>query len=263
MAEHYPLVLADLDVEEPNSGLFLAGELLNQVELFKAVPSWEKNACNLCGLCPQFCAYNAIVKLGWQILIFPELCHSCHACSELCPQQALPLQQQKLGDLLHYKLPNLEFVESKLMIGQEQAVPLIAQTLGYLDQRFGTGHLIICDSPPGTSCPVIKATQDASLVLLVTEPTPFGYHDLCLAVETMRVINRPFAVVINKHGIGDDKVESYCQKEGIGIIARFPNDRRIAELYSAGKLIYPQHRIFKEQLALVRDYILRMAGDRG
>ncbi|MBN2828849.1 MAG: ATP-binding protein [Candidatus Cloacimonetes bacterium] len=258
LSEIRQVVLVDLDVEEPNSGLFLKGELVNRQEMYKAIPQWEASTCTLCGNCQKVCNFNSIMKLGDNIMVFPELCHSCYACSELCPTHSLPMTKLKMGELTEYKMDELNFISSKLDIGQEQAVPLIAQTIRYVDERFPDSILKLYDSPPGTSCPVIEATKEADFVLLVTEPTPFGLHDLKLAVETMRELGIGFAVIINRFGIGDAEVEKYCEREGIDLVAKIPNQREIATLYSRGELIYPHIPEFKRELELIADYCNRL-----
>jgi MinD superfamily P-loop ATPase len=255
MAETEPVVLADLDVEEPNSGLYIRGQLKVQEDKYKEIPEWDSSKCELCGDCQKVCNFNAVLKLGSQIMVFPELCHACFACSELCPTGSLPMIPKKMGELKAFELKNLDFVESKLLIGEEQAVPLIKQTLRYVDENYGKGAYKIYDSPPGTSCPVIEATKGADLVILITEPTPFGLHDLKLAVETVRQLGKAFGVVVNRHGIGDDRVERYCEAEGIDLIAQIPNDRRIAEIYSEGELLYPRVPEVKEAVSRIADYI--------
>lgn len=262
LADQHSVVLTDLDVEEPNSGLFIRGEFTHQQDMYKMIPLWEPAVCTLCGYCKEVCSYNAVMKLGETILVFPELCHSCHACSELCPAQALPMKPIKMGELRRYRTAKLDFVESRLDIGQEQAVPLIAQTLDYVDLNFPDAEIKLFDAPPGTSCPVIKATQNADLVILITEPTPFGLHDLKLAIETMRELDKSFVVVINRFGIGNDDVIRYCESERITLLAKLPNDRRIAELYSRGELIYPHIPDFAAQIELIGDYILNYPGAR-
>lgn len=237
LARTRPVVLADLDVEEPNSGLFLPGELRHEQTEHKMIPHWEQADCSLCGNCQEVCNFNAVLRLKTGVMVFPELCHSCYACSELCPTGSLPMQPRPLGELEHRRRGDLDLVESRLLVGEEQAVPLIRRTLKYLDENFPTESLQILDAPPGTSCPVIEAVRGADRVLLVTEPTPFGLHDLKLAVETVRLLERPFGVVLNRHGIGDDGVERYCASEGIRLVARIPNRRAIAESYAAGSLL--------------------------
>jgi len=250
------IILADLDVEEPNSGLFIRAEKIYQETRYKMIPGWVENACTFCGICQNVCNFNAILNMGTQILIYPELCHSCYACSELCPTEALPMQKQRMGVLTHYKNGKIDFVESRLDIGQEQAVPLIDQTLKYIDTLSDNDSIVILDSPPGTSCPVIEATKDADKVILVTEPTPFGLHDLKLAVETMKKLNKDFVVVLNRYGIGNKGVEEYCEENNIRIIATISDSRQIAELYSRGELVYDKVTAFRDSLDRIKNYIL-------
>ena len=238
LASRYPTVLVDLDVEEPNSGLFLKGELVRQEDKHRMIPKWIPDKCTFCRECQNNCNYNAVIQTKDKILIFPNLCHSCYACSDLCPENTLPMVPMKNGELRHYKTGNLHFVESRLDIGEEMAVPLIESTIKDVDEHFDDTYIKIYDSPPGTSCPVIEAVKPADYVILVTEPTPFGLHDLQLAVETMRKLDKPFGVVINRYGIGNTDVYNYCAQENIEILAKIPNDRRIAELYSAGQTLY-------------------------
>ena len=251
------VVLTDLDVEEPNSGLFIKGTPIHKENKFKMIPKW-KGECALCSLCQEVCNFHAVLQLGTQIMVFPELCHSCYACSELCPDSALPMIPEKMGELKHFKSSKLSFIESRLDIGQEQAVPLIAQTNKYIETHFSNGFIKIYDSPPGTSCPVIEAVKDSDFVILVTEPTPFGLHDLRLAVDTVRDLDKKYGVVINRHGIGNDDVLEYCQKENIPVLAKIPNDRRIAELYSRGKLIYNKMPEVKVQLKNIENYLMKL-----
>jgi MinD superfamily P-loop ATPase len=255
LAEKEGVVLVDLDVEEPNSGLFIRGTETAREEKFKMIPRWKSEVCTLCGICQKVCNFHAVLKLGKEIMIFPELCHGCFACSELCPAGALPMIPVRMGESSRYDLGNLSFVESRLDIGQEQAVPLIAQTKDYIEKNFGDRRYRLYDAPPGTSCPVIEATKDADFVILVTEPTPFGLNDLKLAVETMREMDKNIGVVINRYGIGNDDVNAYCRSEGIPVLAQLPNDRRAAELYSRGEKIYTALPAFKRELEKIADYI--------
>jgi len=258
LAEEFPVVLIDLDVEEPNSGLFIEGSLKESQDKFKMIPEWIEDKCNACGICQSVCNYNAILQLGNLITVFPELCHSCYACSELCPTDALPMIPKKMGELKEFQSDNLIFIESKLEIGEEQAVPLIQQTKRYVKENIPGNVMQIYDSPPGTSCPVIEAAKDADFIILVTEPTPFGFHDLKLAVDTMEELDKEFGVIINRDGIGNDDVEKFCGREGIDILAKIPNSREIAELYSQGKLIYKYVPEVREQLEKIKGYFLEL-----
>lgn len=238
LAETKSTLLLDLDVEEPNSGIFIKGKELGVHKAVRMVPQWDQKACSLCGKCPPYCRYNAVIRLGDYIMVLPELCHSCHACSELCPEAALPMQAMPLGTIRQYRADNLDFVESRLDIGLEQASPLIAQSLSYADQHFATHQYQILDSPPGTSCAMISATKTADYVILITEPTPFGLYDLSLAVQTMRHLGIPFGVVINRWGIGNSDVLDYLEREDIKLLAKIPHSREIASSYSKGSMLY-------------------------
>jgi MinD superfamily P-loop ATPase len=250
------IVLTDLDVEEPNSALFLESKLKKTNISNKMVPSWEKEDCTLCGKCAKICNFNAIVALPSEILIFPELCHSCYACSELCPTNSLPMQPQRIGEIKEFETKTFPFIEGRLDLGQEMAVPLISQTIKYTQENYPK-HIKIFDAPPGTSCPVIEASRDSDFVILITEATPFGLNDLTLAVETMRVLEQNFGVIINRDGIGNASVEEYCLKEGIPIITKVKNDKEVAKLYSKGELIYNNIEHFKNSL----DEIVSFIGD--
>lgn len=257
IAELEEVVLVDLDVEEPNSGLFFDGTLVHEEDNHNMTPNWDESICTLCGLCQEVCNFNAIIKLGTSIMVYPKLCHSCYACSELCPVGALPMEPTQIGKLRDYKWGDkLHYVESRLNIGEEQAVSSIAKTKRYVADKYSHLSFAIYDSPPGTSCPVMEATKDADYVILVTEPTPFGLHDLKLAVETMRELKKTFGVVINRDGLGDEEVVGYCNAEGIDILAKIPNDRKIAELYSKGSLIYPAFSVVKSALSNILDHCL-------
>ena len=255
LAEEHEVVLTDLDVEEPNSGLFIKADLIHEEDKFKMVPEWKEDECILCGNCQKVCNFHAVIQLGEMIMVFPELCHGCYACSELCPTSSLPMIPKKMGELKHFQKGNLSFIESRLDIGEEQAVPLIAQTISYVEEHFNNEVIRIFDSPPGTSCPVIEATKDADFIILVTEPTPFGLHDLKLAVETMKELKKEFGVVVNRYGIGNDEVLDYCDENDISVLAKIPNSRKIAEIYSSGELIYQKIPELRVALENITSYI--------
>ncbi len=250
------VVLTDLDVEEPNAALFVKGKLKKEQVSNKMVPRWNEADCTLCGKCAEVCNFNAIVAMPKEILVFAELCHSCYACSELCPTNSLPMTPSRIGVIKEFEADGFSLVEGRLDLGQEMAVPLIAQTIKYTDENF-SDSIKILDAPPGTSCPVIEASRGSDFVILVTESTPFGLNDLALAVETMRVLKQSFGVIINRYGIGNNGVEEYCSSENIPIITKVQNDKEVAKLYSKGELIYPQIEHFKNSL----DDIVKFIGD--
>lgn len=255
LAEHgKSVVLADLDVEEPNSGLFIHGKIKYDKIANKMVPRWDSTYCTYCGECADACNFNAIVALNDEIIIHPELCHSCYACSELCPAGSLPMMAERIGEIKVFETENFDFVEGRLDIGQEMAVPLIGQAIDYVDENYD-GFIKLLDAPPGTSCPVIEASRDSDFVALITEPTPFGLNDLKLAVETMRVLDKKIGVIINRYGIGNNSVEEYCKDENIPIITKVNNDKAVAKCYARGELIYPQIEHFKDSIKEIANFL--------
>ncbi len=241
------VVLADLDVEEPNSSLFLNGTLVKEHTANKMIPTWDETDCTLCGECADVCNFNAIIDLPNKIKVYSQLCHSCYACSELCPTNSLPMKPVAMGLISQFKCDGFDLIEGRLNLGEEMAVSLISQTIEFVDKNYN-GYIKLLDAPPGTSCPVIEASRYSDFAILITEATPFGLNDLKLAVETMKVLNQKYGVIINRYGIGDDGVEKYCKNENISIITKIQNDKNIAKLYSGGELLYDKIPHFKNSL---------------
>ena len=239
--------LLDCDVEEPNGYLFLDGEAGGSQEVTIPVPLVDAALCDGCNACGKFCEYNAIVSFGKIPVLFPEMCHGCGGCMKVCPRRAIQETDKRIGVIETMRSGNITLDYGLLDVGVAMAPPLIRA----VKKRIRNNTPVILDAPPGTSCPVIAALRDVDFVLLVTEPTPFGLHDLRLAVDVTREMAIPFGVVINRLGIGDARTHDFCRKENIPILMEIPDDRGIAEAYSRGELIvdaYPEYRNLFQQL---------------
>jgi len=239
--------LLDCDVEEPNAQLFLNGALLSTEEVTIPIPQIDASLCNGCGECSRFCEYNAIVSYGTMPLVFADMCHGCGGCMKVCPPQAIREVDHRIGVIETFSAGKITLIQGNLDIGAAMAPPLIRAVKRKTDNRIP----ILLDAPPGTSCPVITTLRGADFVALVTEPTPFGLNDLILAVETVREMDLPFGVIINRSGSGDARVNFYCADENIPILAEIPDDRKIAEAYSRGELIgkvFPEYRLIFEKI---------------
>ncbi|PIU45069.1 MAG: (4Fe-4S)-binding protein [Ignavibacteriales bacterium CG07_land_8_20_14_0_80_59_12] len=252
--------LLDCDVEEPNDHLFLKGSMREEEIVTTPIPQVDESLCDACGECSRFCQYHAIVSLKTKPLVFPEMCHGCGGCAKVCPKKAIREVPHRIGMVETAQANNITLVQGHLDVGAAMAPPLIRAVKARLqpacrDASFpGAGRNgvpAILDAPAGTSCPVITTIKGADAVVLVTEPTPFGLHDLKLAVNMVRELWIPFGVVVNRVGIGDDRVHAFCRQEGIPILLEIPDDRRIAEAYSRGELIVdalPEYRAYFERL---------------
>ena len=225
--------LLDADVEEPNSAIFINAEFSDRSEaVIKTNPVIEQSKCIACRQCVEFCQYNALALLGKQLLVFPEICHSCGGCIMVCPTAALTEGEREIGRIrADQSNRNPEFWQGELNIGEETAVPVIVQ----LKQHRAEDKTVIIDAQPGSSCPTIAAALDSDFCLLVTEPTPFGLNDLKMAVEMVKELGIPAGIIINRSEEEYDYlIAEYAQSEGLALLLKIPFDREIAFLYSKG-----------------------------
>lgn len=226
--------LADCDVEEPNAHIFVKPRLDNVTPVTLARPVLHPELCTGCGQCAAVCEFNAIACLNGRVVIFDELCHGCSGCWLVCPEKALTDEPRKVGVVESGRAIGFRFVQGRVEIGEAAASPPVVRKVR---ASVNGGDLAIIDAPPGTTCPMVAAVNGTDLVCLVTEPTPFGLHDLKLAVETVRELGVLLGVVINRADLGDDRVQRYCADEQIPILGEIPHDLRIARAYSRGDLI--------------------------
>ena len=194
------------------------------------IPKIDKAKCDLCGKCSAFCQYNALAVIPDDVLFFQNLCHGCGGCSIVCPKNAITEKKRIIGVIERGYRENMEFYRGVLNIGEPMATPIIKALKKKIDNKKN----VILDSPPGTACPMIETIRETDFCILVTEPTPFGLHDLKIAVEVTRTLNVPYGVIINRDGIGDDRVEKYSHTEKIPILMKIPYNKEIARLYSKG-----------------------------
>ncbi|MEG6566605.1 ATP-binding protein [Thermoanaerobacterium saccharolyticum] len=227
-------IYVDCDIEEPNGYLFLKPEIEKTKDVNVMIPSIDYDKCTLCGECARACRFGAIMRLTKKMLVFDHLCHSCGACYEICPYNAIKEIPKKIGIVRVGRSDDIDFIDGKLNIGEASGVPIIKEIKDLIKE---IDKNVIIDSPPGTSCSVIHSVEGSDYCLLVTEPTPYGLHDVKLAVELVKELHLPFAVIINKSGGEDSIIENYCKEENINVFAKIPFKKEYAELYSNGNLL--------------------------
>ena len=224
----------DADVEEPNSYLFIKPDFTDKSKsVLRKIPEVNQEKCTACRACVDFCEYNALAMLGDEVLVYPEVCHSCGGCKHICPEGAITEQDKEAGEI-NWDLDaraDLEYWQGKMKIGEESSIPIIEE----LKKEIKPEKNVVLDAPPGTTCPTIEAAVDSDYCILVTEPTPFGLHDLKMAVEVVKEIGKPYGIIINRAEAGENEIiEDYAAEKNIDILLKIPFQRQIAELYSDG-----------------------------
>lgn len=247
----------DCDVEEPNVYIFLHPQINEIRNVYMPIPKVDKKLCDYCGKCSEFCEFHAIAVIAKEILIFPELCHGCGGCFLVCPKGAICEEKRKIGVIKKgTTAKNIEIIYGELNVGEPMSKPVIKEVRREKDP----GKITIIDAPPGSACPVIASVYGSDYCILVTEPTPFGLHDLKLMIDVLRENSIPFGVVVNRSGIGDKKLYEYCEKEKIPILLEIPFKRRIAELYSRGIPFVTEMPEWKSEFLALFENIRRKEG---
>jgi len=255
LGDSRPVQYLDCDVEEPNAHFFLKPRLETIEEVTTPVPEIDGSLCDFCGACARVCAYNALAVVPGTVLVFRELCHGCGACALLCPREAIREVPQRIGVIESGRAGEIDFLHGRLDVGQTLSPPLIRA----LKKRRAPGRTVIIDAPPGTSCPVVESMRASDFCLLVTEPTPFGLHDLELAAGAAKELGLWRGVLINRAdgGAGDARIREFCAGEGLPVLMTMPFDRKIAEAYSRGETLLDIAPAWKDDFLGLFEAVLR------
>ena len=243
----------DCDVEEPNGAIFLKPEIEESSPVKVLVPEAEMTKCNACGNCAKACQFNAIAVVKDEVLVFPEICHHCGACVIACPNGAIREVERVIGVLEANE--DDTFLQGKLNIGEPISIPILKE----LKKRIKKDLPVIIDCSPGASCTVVESIEGSDFCLLVTEATPFGLHDLKIAVQLVRKMGIPFGIVLNKASDNSKLIHHFCQSEGIELLMEIPFSQEIAEGYSKGILPVQNNSMWKEKFIKLYEKIKRGA----
>lgn len=247
----------DCDVEEPNGHIFLRPDIYEKLPARVMVPVINQDLCINCGECSSHCQFNALVTLPDSVLLFPELCHGCGLCARICPAGAITEGEREIGYIEKGKaIRDIDFVHGVLNVGEPMAGPLIQK----VKDNYRDDYVQIIDAPPGTSCPVVKTIIDVDCVVMVTEPTPFGLHDLKIAVSVAQTLNKPIGIVINRENGEFKPLMEYLSKNRLPILVTIPEDRAIASQYSEGNLIIERLPLYIDNFMDLAVNIRRLLG---
>jgi len=246
--------LLDCDVEEPNVHTLLHPVGIQTSPVTVPTPIVDQEKCTLCGKCAEFCQFNAMFVGKTKVMIFNEMCHSCGGCAIVCPEKAITEVERPIGNVHESDVGNIHLVYGELKIGE----PIATTIIHAVKTHISKDELNILDAPPGTACPVLETMKESDYLILVTEPTPFGLHDLAMTVDVVRELGIPLGVIINRAGIGDDGVVKYCKENDIEILMEIPFDRHIAELYSRGVPFVQEMPEWRQRFKDLFDHIERL-----
>jgi len=239
--------LVDCDVEEPNDLIFFhSSQKINSEEIQLQVAQIDNEKCTYCRRCVDWCEFNAITVIPpvSYTKIDPQLCHACGACLHACKDAAIIEIPHLIGEVHQYQITENGYLEEgNLRIGSPMQTSLIRALKKNISLNT---EYILFDAPPGTSCPVVETISDTDFIVLVTEPTPFGLHDLKLMIDLLKEVQIPFGVVINKAGLGFQQTYDYLKENRIEILAEIPFSKEYAALYSSGDILNQQPEEIKK-----------------
>ena len=234
LSEKMKVQLLDTDVEEPNTHLFFNIEFQEEIPVNIMIPVVDKDKCILCGECAKVCQFGAIAVFPKAVMVFENLCHGCGACSLICPTKAIDEKPKRIGVIRLGRINgNLLYGMGLMDLGEPSGVGIIRELKKRMDD---SADVVIIDAPPGTSCPVVESLRGTDFAILVTESSPFGLHDLRMAVEVVRTMEIPMGVVLNKYDSSFREMDEYIEREGLKVLMRIPFDKKIAYHYSKGEL---------------------------
>ena len=241
-----PSLFLDCDVEAPNAHLFLKPRFTEEQAVGLLIPSVDEAKCTHCGKCAEVCQYHAIIVVGQKTLVFPQLCHGCGSCTTMCPEGAISEVLDCMGTIERGQgVDGITFARGVLDIGEPMAVPVIRQLKKWV--KAGPGQIEIRDAPPGTSCPVVETVRGSDYLLLVTEPTPFGLHDLRLAAQVAAELGIPAGLIINRVNGSYPALDKFCTEHQLPVLLRIPFERTIAQGVAQGKMLVDIHPEYGDQ----------------
>ena len=242
----------DCDVEEPNGHLYFKPEILKKEKIYVKIPQVDKEKCNGCRKCVEFCKFNALAYIKDNVFVFEDICHSCGGCSLLCPEKAISEKDKEIGEVQEGLFKDSSIYTGILNTGEETGVSIIKKLLTNADNKPYT----FIDCPPGSSCSVMESIKDADYCILVAEPTLFGVHNFDMVYNLVKIFDKPFGAVLNKCLEGENPAEEYCKKNDIKVLCKIPFEHELGKLNSNAEIASEKnekyHSLFSSLLKAIQ-----------
>ncbi len=247
-------VYIDCDVEEPNGYLFFKPENIETEKVSVKIPYVNKELCDGCRKCVDFCKFNALALVGKYPFVFEEICHSCGGCVIVCPQGAMSEKDKVIGEIQKGRSENVEVVTGMLNTGEASGIPIIKKILPEKNNKKDVLNVIDC--PPGSACIVMESIKDADYCILVAEPTIFGTHNLKMVYDLVKLFDKPYGVVLNKCLEGENPSEKFCMENSIKILGKIPFDSEIGEINSNAEILVREDDKYKKLFANLLETVI-------
>jgi len=237
-------VMADCDVDASNLHLLYKPQVEQRVPFFsKKVARIHYDDCIDCGICQDKCVFDAIDLIDGKYVIDEISCEGCSVCSYLCPDEAITMEEVQSGEFyISRSRFGHRFIHAKLGVGQDNSGKLVAKVKSEAQKTAeeNARSFVIVDGPPGVGCPVISSISGASLILIVTEATDSGRHDMQRLVELIQHFEVPAACVINKYDLNRrvcSDIENFCKENQIPVLEKIPFSETFYETLKQGKTL--------------------------